>query len=118
MRFVLNDVSANLMDGKIFQTVQTGTCEAKGYDAPCGGGGRMHENRKTVSASQSFRLRVILPTGIYNAQACSTQGIRTGKTLEHYFRYKIILQVTRGKSVELAIDDFQFPSCCNCHLRL
>ena len=40
------------------------------------------------------------------------------KNLEHYFRYKIILQVNKGKSVELAIDDFQFPSCCNCHLRL
>ena len=49
MRFVLNDVSADLMDGKIFQTVQTGTCEAKGFDAPCGGGGRVHENWKTVS---------------------------------------------------------------------
>ena len=49
MRFVLNDVSADVMDGKIFQTVQTGICEAKGYDAPCGGGGRVHESRKTVS---------------------------------------------------------------------
>ena len=40
MRFVLNDVSVDLMDGKIFQTVQTGICEAKGFDAPCGGGGK------------------------------------------------------------------------------
>ena len=55
----MNDVSANLMDGKIFQTVQTGICEAKGFDAPCGGGGRVHESWKTVStvsASQSFRF--------------------------------------------------------------
>ena len=59
MRFILNDVSADLMDGKIFQTVQTGICEAKGFDAPCGGGGRVHESWKTVStvsASQSFRF--------------------------------------------------------------
>ena len=57
MRFILNDVvSADLMDGKIFQTVQTGICEAKGFDAPCGGGGRVHENWKTVSASQLFRI--------------------------------------------------------------
>ena len=58
MRFVLNDVSADLMDGKIFQTVQTGICEAKGFDAPCGGGGRVHESWtvSTVSASQLFRF--------------------------------------------------------------
>ena len=52
----MNDVSADLIDGKIFQTVQTGTCEAKGFDAPCGGGGRVHGSWKTVSASQLFRL--------------------------------------------------------------
>lgn len=56
MRLVLNDVSADLMDGKIFQTVHPGTCEAKGFDAPCAGGGRVHENWKTLSASQLFRL--------------------------------------------------------------
>jgi len=83
MRFVLNDVSADLMDGKIFQTVQTGICEAKGFDAPCGGGG-----------SESY---------------CQ----------QEYTTHRLVaLKVNKGKSVELAIDDFQFPSCCNCHLRL
>jgi len=39
MRFILNDVSSAMGKGRIFQTVQTGTCEAKGPSAPCGGGG-------------------------------------------------------------------------------
>ena len=39
MRFILNDVSSAMGEGRIFQTVQTGTCEAKGPSAPCGGGG-------------------------------------------------------------------------------
>ena len=41
MRFILNDVSSAMGEGRIFQTVQTGMCEAKGPSAPCGGGGNL-----------------------------------------------------------------------------
>ena len=39
LRFILNDVSSAMGEGRAYQTVQTGTCEAKGPSAPCGGGG-------------------------------------------------------------------------------
>jgi len=38
---------------------------------------------------------------------------------QEYTTHRLVaLKVTKGKSVELAIDDFHFPSCCSCHLRL
>ena len=74
MRFVLNDVSADLIDGKIFQTVQTGTCEAKGFDAPCGGGGKSAwklENSFSVTIVQALSHianRNIQRTGLWHSR--------------------------------------------------
>ena len=48
LRFVLNDVSSAMGEGRVYQTVQTGTCEAKGPSAPCGGGGVFSNNTTPI----------------------------------------------------------------------
>ena len=87
--FILNNVNSARAEGRLHQTVQTGTCEKKGDT--CGGGGiwcSVFGMRYTVVEvvfstgalkqcllSFYFRFRVLLPTRVYIAQAGGSQGV-------------------------------------------
>ena len=86
MTFILNDVNSARAEGRLHQTVQTGTCEKKGDT--CGGGGiwcSVFGMRYTVVFSTDalkqcllsfyFRCRFLLPTRVYIAQAGGSQGV-------------------------------------------
>ena len=170
-------------EGRAYQTVQTGTCEAKGPSAPCGGGGffksaqnlillfnsslnnqrsmwwrrfskqyyyypklllllllnyyskptftfqfkfkqrsmwwrRYNKSDPKLNLKFKSRFRFILPTRVDNTQTCGSKSTNLFPWNIWTATHGIMMQVENGKRVELSVDDFQFPSCCSCHLNL
>ena len=73
----MNDVSSAMGSGRIYQTVQTGTCEAKGPNAPCGGGGTFTFQFIKSKLKFTFKSRFgfILPTRVDNTQTCGSKSM-------------------------------------------